>query len=174
MSVENLSPRIYIKTSSGGGWCPQGYCNINVQNQFATTSKYLLLRGTIGVQYNGEERTLIDSPYVNSGWAEYVDAWRYDTSVEVTSGDPTALFVQVSLKSQDTTENVPFNVQVYNLSNETIVKTSKSPSWIMVKGESFTLDGVEKGDSGIIQILQERDIIISSTGSCKVLYIEKA
>jgi hypothetical protein len=177
MSAENTIPKIFVKVSSGSGHCPNGECAINVENQFQTTSKYLILDGTVNIKYDGEEKTALSSPYTNTGWSEYVDSWEYDKSVTVTTGDTSAVFAQVTLKSQDESNNIAYyatSAYVYNLSNEMIVKTVNADSWIYVKGETFTLDGVEKNIQGLIAIKQERDVIISSTGSCKVLYIEKA
>ena len=175
MSEENIIPKMTLKLSHGAGHCPDGACSVNVENQFRATSKYLLLDGSISVKYGGEETIVVNSPYANTGWMEYVDSWDYDRSVEVTTADPSAVFAQVTLNGGDANNTVYFgsNVQVYSLSNESVTKAVQPDSWIFVRGNSFTLDGVEKSDSAIIRMHNERDVIISSTGSCKVLYIEK-
>lgn len=176
MSTENTTHRIFVKVSAGSGHCPDGECTINVENQFQRTSKYFILDGNINIKYNGREKTSLSSQYTNTGWIEYIDSWEYDKSVSVTTGNTSTVFAQVTIKSQDESNNIiyhAFSAHVYNLSNEAIVKTANTDSWIYVKGETFTLDGVENNKQGMILVKQERDITISSNGSCKVLYIEK-
>ena len=106
MSEENIIPRIALKVSSGGGQCPDLGCSINVQNQFRTTSKYLLLDGNISVKYDNEQEVVFSSPYNNTGWMEYVDLWNYDKSAEVKTSDSTSVFVQVTIYNGEANNGV--------------------------------------------------------------------
>ena len=166
-----IKPAIrFSKTQS----CIDG-CEITVKNnQFNSNSKYFLIEGSMDVEYMGEQKFSINSPYNSSEWVNYIDTWSYGKTVKLSS-NTVAAFIEVLITTLDTSNTpVPFIVQVCKIDNQSITKFANSESFIQVVGDSFMLDGQNLTDHKIIRIEEARDINISSTGSCKVLYIEKA
>ena len=150
-------------------------CIIIVKNnQFNPNSKYLLIGGSMDVEYMGEQKFSIDSPYNSSEWVNYIDTWSYGKTVKLSS-NAVAELIEVSVTTLDTSNTpVPFIVQVCKINNQSIIKSANSESFVQVVGDSFMIDGQNLTNYKIIRIEEARDVNISSTGPCKVLYIEKA
>ena len=167
-----IRPAIRFSTTNES--CTNDCVIVVKNNQFNSNSKYLLIGGSLDVEYIGEQKFSIDSPYNSSEWVNYIDTWSYGKTVKLSS-NTLVQFVEVSITTLDTSNTpVPFIVQVCKINNQSITKSANSESFIQVVGNSFMLDGQNLTNQKIIRIEEARDINISSTGSCKVLYIEKA
>lgn len=153
--------------------CPSG-CWINVGSSSLTTdSKYLLVQGSMNVEYIGEAAGSIDSPYTESGkWMNYVDSWQYNKDVKLHTNTNT-FFVQITAKDQ-ANNPAQIDLSVYNLENDSVTKFANANSAFCVVGDSFILDGESYNKQTTIQIRQERDIVVSTDGSCKIMYFEEA
>lgn len=155
--------------------CPEG-CSIGLKNnQFDANSKYLVLEGAIDVEYMGEAKISVQSPYNNfSAWMEYSDNWNYGKTVRLSS-KTTGEFLELSATQIDEANTpAPLHIQVYKLNNESISKLANTESFILVRGDSFVLDGQSANTQKVVRIMESRVVEVSSTGYCKVVYIEKA
>ena len=165
--------RLSIRRFSG---CENGNeCHINLPNgQFDSNSKYLLIQGSMNVEYMGQGKNFIDTPYTSTGWMNYIDSWNYSRSVSLTTKPPKTQFLIVTLNSLG--ENTPLEslVSVCNISNASVTKSANTQSYFFVIGESFIVDGQTAARQKTVKIDQARDVTISSSGECSILYVEKA
>lgn len=170
--MDTIKPAIKYSVAQA---CAEG-CWIGLKNnQFDANSKYLVLEASIDVEYMGEAKIAVESPYNNfSQWMEYSDTWDYGKTVRLSS-NTTAEFIEISATQLDAANTpAPLNVQVYKLNNQSISKLANTESFILVRGDSFVLDGENATTQKIVRIMESRVVEVSSTGYCKVVYIEKA
>jgi hypothetical protein len=164
--------RYTARRSSG---CEGGSeCTIRVENnQLNPDSKYFLISGSMNVEYMGQAKNQINSPYNSFGWVNYINNWDYDKTVSLTTS-PTTQFIQIFAESVSTNEAVPLTATVFYGFNTSTKKSANSESYILVLGDSFIVDGQSANNQKVVKISQDRDVVISSDGEFRAIYVERA
>jgi len=170
---------IKIKQFIGGSCTAAVGCNISLETnvspqKFNLNKSYYLLRGGIVVDYEGENTVNVVCPY-NSNWNPYVDQWNYDKNVILTT-TPNTKFTVVSVTEGNTNNAVAFTSSVLILENSNLTKTMNANSYLLVFGSAYSIDSVHyhniNGQSRTIFANSPREVQISTSNSCELIYLE--
>ncbi len=169
---------IKIQLFRGADCSNQNGCNINFDNivspqKFNAIKAYYLLRGNVVIDYEGENAAEISSPY-NSSWSSYSNQWNYEKNVLLTV-KPSTKFAIVSLVEGNTNNAIAFTSSVTQLDNTSLSKTMNANSYLVVFGSSYSVDGIENISGALSRVLTAngpREVQISTSGSCELVYVE--
>ena len=144
-----------------------------VSQKFKPEHKYYLLDGEVFVSYEGGSSGIINTPYTST-WTPYVDSWDYTNPVSL-SCLPSTLFAKLEFATSNN-DNTVINVttSVIRIQNSSVNASMNSNSFLVAIGSDYTIDGVSATRNvSTIFANTNKNVVISTSNSCSLIYIEQ-
>jgi len=174
---------VKVQLSRGQDCLLNAGCNISLEpannsqasesQQFKPEHKYYLLEGELFVSYQGGSSGIVNTPYTST-WTPYVDSWDYTKDV-LLSCLPSTLFAKLEF-AVSSNNNTAINVttSTVKIENSSISASMNSNSFLVVIGSDYTIDGVSATRKvNTISANTNKNVVVSTSNSCSLIYIEQ-